>query len=117
MVNPDNAGWPDKWARIYDRNGDERYMISIIHVASNKAGVTDQEFAEGFDRVANLVHENTGIHIGFTLDILPPASWAPGSFKATPGSTGSYLAQQTSVLAQLNPWMASCPKAFAGVSF
>lgn len=25
--------------------------------------------------------------------------------------------QQTSVLAQLNPWMASCPKAFAGVSF
>ncbi|MBN1952273.1 MAG: T9SS type A sorting domain-containing protein [Bacteroidales bacterium] len=99
LVNPLNSQWPDHWARLYDKNGDERYLISIIHVASNQAGITDQEFADGFDRVANLVYDNTGIHVGFALDILPPASYAGGSFKATPLGTGSCLSSQASILA------------------
>jgi len=99
LVNPANAQWPSKWARVYDQNGLERYLLSIIHVASNKVSVTDQEFAAGFDRVADEVFDKAGIRVGFALDILPPDSYAPGSFKATPLSTGSWLAQQASVLA------------------
>lgn len=99
IVNPGNNQWPDKWAKVYDRNGDERYLISIIHVASNSAGVSDQEFAAGFDLVADKIYENTNILIGFALDILPPDNYAPGAFKATPTLTGPYLMQQSSVLA------------------
>lgn len=99
LVNPAHAQWPSKWARVYDQNGLERYLVSIIHVASNQESITDQDFAAGFDRVADEVFDNTGIHIGFALDILPPDSYAPGSFKATPSSTGSWLAQEVSVLA------------------
>lgn len=99
LVNPANAQWPSKWARVYDQNGHERYLVSIIHVASNQESITDQEFAAGFDRVAGKVFENTGVHVGFALDILPPDSYAPGNFKATPSSTGSFLAQQASVCA------------------
>jgi hypothetical protein len=99
LVNPAHAQWPSKWARVYDQNGLERYLVSIIHVASNQESVTDQDFAAGFDRVAAEVFENTGIHIGFALDLLPSDSYAPGGFKATSSSTGSWLKQQNSVLA------------------
>ena len=99
LVSPANSQWPSKWARVYDQNGLERYLVSIIHVASNQESITDQDFAAGFDRVAEVVFENTGVHVGFALDILPPDSYAPGNFKATPSSTGSWLAQQESVLA------------------
>ncbi len=99
LVNPDNILWPDKWAKVYDKDGVERYLISIIHVASNQGSVTDQSFAEGFDRVAEAIFANTGIHIGFALDILPSDSYAPGSFKATAVATGPYLVQQSSILA------------------
>jgi hypothetical protein len=99
IINPSNSNWPDKWARVYDQEGNERYMISIIHVASNKAGITDEHFADCFDIVAGQVFESKGIHIGFALDILPPDTYAPGAFKATPSITGSHLARQISVLA------------------
>jgi len=99
LVNPANPQWPSKWVRVYDKNGLERHLVSIIHVASNQASITDQDFAEGFDLVAGAVLESTGIHVGFALDILPPDSYAPGAFKATPSLTGSWLAQQASVLA------------------
>ena len=99
LVNPDNTQWPSKWARVYDQDGQERYLVSIIHVASNQGSVTNQSFAEGFDRVADKIFTNTGIHIGFALDILPSDSYAPGSFKATAAGTGPYLAQQSSILA------------------
>jgi len=99
LVNPGHAQWPSKWARVYDRNGMERYLVSMIHVASNQASVTDQDFAAGFDRVAQAVFESTGKHVGFALDVLPPDSYAPGAFKATPSATGPWLAQEASVLA------------------
>jgi hypothetical protein len=99
IINPSNSNWPDQWARVYDQNGIERYMISIIHVASNRTGITDEHFANCFDIVADQVFESKGVHVGFALDILPPDTYAPGAFKATPGNTGSYLANQSSVLA------------------
>ncbi len=99
LINPDNTQWPEKWARVYDQDGQERYLISIIHVASNQGSVTDQSFSEGFDHVADAVFVSTGIHVGFALDILPPDNYAPGSFKATPTATGTWLAQQSSVIA------------------
>jgi hypothetical protein len=99
LSNPANSQWPSKWARVYDQEGKERYLISIIHVSSNKESITDQEFAAGFDQVADVVFANTGFRVGFALDVLPPDSYAPGSFKATPALTGSWLALQTSVLA------------------
>lgn len=99
LVNPANSQWPSKWARAYDQNGLERYLVSMIHVASNKESITDQDFAAGFGLVAQAVFESTGVQVGFALDILPPDNYAPGTFKATPASTGSWLKQQTSVLA------------------
>jgi len=99
LLNPANSQWPTKWARVYDQNGLERYLVSIIHVASNQESITDQDFAAGFGRVAQAVFESTGVQLGFALDILPPDSYAPGTFKATPASTGSWLKQQASVLA------------------
>ncbi len=99
LVSPSHAQWPEKWAKVYDKNGTERYLISMIHVASNQASISDQAFAEGFDLVADAVFKSTGFHVGFALDILPPDSYAPGSFKATPASTGPWLSQQNSVIA------------------
>jgi hypothetical protein len=99
LVSPGNSQWPSKWARVYDQDGQERYLVSIIHVASNQASMTDQAFAAGFGRVAEVIFESTGVHVGFALDVLPPDNYAPGTFKATPASTGSWLAQEESVLA------------------
>jgi len=99
LVNPVNSQWPAQWARVYDQNGLERYLLSIIHVASNQTSVTDQEFAAGFGLVADDIFDKTGIRVGFALDILPPDSYAPGNFKATPVSTGTWLSQEASVLA------------------
>jgi hypothetical protein len=99
LINPSNSNWSDQWARVYDQDGNERYMISIIHVASNEPGMTDEHFANCFDVVADQVFESKGVHVGFALDILPPDTYAPGIFKATPVNTGPYLASQSSVLA------------------
>jgi len=99
LITPSNSEWPEKWARVYDQSGNERYLISIIHVASDSTEITDQAFAEGFDNVANKVFVNTGVRIGFALDILPKNTYAPGAYKATPLNTGVWLAVQESVLA------------------
>lgn len=100
ILNPENEQWPGKWARVYDQEGTERYLFSIIHVASDQPGITHQQFAEGFDRVANAVYDDTGIRIGFALDCLPPdATYAPGVLKPIPETTGNYMADQLSVLA------------------
>lgn len=99
LIHPDNGQWPQQWARVFDQDGQERYLVSIIHVASNQDEVNDQSFAEAFDLLASAIFETTGIRIGFALDILPPDNYAPGTFKATPMATGPWLKQQSSVLA------------------
>jgi hypothetical protein len=99
LLHPSNPKWPAKWARMIDLNGQERYVISLMHVASNRPGLSAAGFAEGFDRVAEKILSDTGIRIGFTLDALPPGTNAPGSYLASPSSTGPELAKSPSVLA------------------
>ena len=98
LVSPKNPDWPSKWARVYDRSGRERYMVSLLHVASNQQSMTDQAFAEGFDRVADRVFRETGVRIGFTLDALPPDTYAPGRYRPSADTTGPWLFQQESIL-------------------
>ncbi len=100
LVNPENAAWPDKWAQIYDQSGEKRYLISIIHVASNQDAMTHQVFAQGFDNVAEKVFDDTGVLIGFAIDALPPTgTYAPGFFKPSASKTGPVLANKSSILA------------------
>jgi hypothetical protein len=100
LVNPVNPEWPDKWAQLYDKSGAKRYLISVIHVASNQDGMTHQVFAQGFDNVAQKIFDKTGVLIGFALDALPPTGkYAPGFFKPSASKTGPILASQSSILA------------------
>jgi hypothetical protein len=99
ILHPDNPQWTAKWAQAYDQDGVARYVVSIIHVASDQPGVTDQTFAEGFDRLADSVYARTGVQVGFTLDILPDNIIIPGEFRANPETTGPYLRLQKSILA------------------
>ncbi len=98
LIHPGNARWPEKWARAFDQDGNERYIISIIHVSSDQGGVNNQTFAEGFDLVADSIYNNTGIRIGFMLDALPVATYSPGNFKITPENADTWLSTQKSIL-------------------
>lgn len=98
LTHPSNTKWPKVWAHAYDQDGIPRYIISLIHVASNQAGITDQSFAEGFDRVADKVFDSTGIRVGFLLDALPVANYSPGNYKITPENAESWLSSQKSIL-------------------
>ncbi len=100
LIDPANEAWPEKWAQLYDQSGEKRYLISIIHAASNQGGMTDQLFAQGFDSVAEKVYDDTGILVGFAIDALPRSeSNAPGFFKPSAAATGPWLLNQSSILA------------------
>ncbi|NQT27683.1 carbohydrate-binding protein [candidate division KSB1 bacterium] len=98
LVNPIDESWPDQWVRVYDQTGEERYLISIIHVSSNQANMSHEKFANGFDRVAQKILTDTGIPIGFAIDVMPPGTNAPGFFRPAPQTTGPWLATQNSLL-------------------
>ena len=98
LVHPANSRWPEVWARAYDQEGKERYIISLIHVASNQAGMDIQHFASGFDYIANRIFDDTGIQIGFLLDALPESAYAPGNIKITPENAEPWLSGQMSLL-------------------
>jgi len=108
LIKPRKPGWPAKWARMYDRNGEARFVVSLLHVGSNQPGVSDEKFAKAFTWVADRVHAKTGVRVGFTLDALPPEHNA--KFKPTPMRTGHFLAQQSAVLA-IQPFI---PEVFTG---
>jgi hypothetical protein len=99
LLHPRNPAWPAKWARMIDLNGQERYMISLMHAASNLPGMNAAAFAQGFDHVADKVLSDTGIRIGFTIDALPPGTNAPGSYRPSAQSDGPELSRTPSVLA------------------
>jgi len=98
LVNPSNESWPDRWARVYDQTGEQRYLISIIHVSSNQNNMSHEKFAEGFDHVARKIFTDTGIRIGFAIDVMPPGTNAPGFYRPAPQTTGPWLATQESLL-------------------
>lgn len=82
------------WARVYDRNGDWRYAVNLLHVCSDLPDITDLEFARAFEHVARQVFKVHRIPIGFTLDII-----SGHTYVATPAKAGPVLEQQPSVLA------------------
>jgi hypothetical protein len=99
LIHPVNPNWPKRWARVFDLDGQERYMVSLLHTASNGQGMDAVRFAAGFDRAAEKILLDTGIRIGFTLDALPPGTNAPGSYRPSAQSDGPKLARTPSVLA------------------
>ena len=98
LINPSNESWPDRWARVYDQTGEQRYLISIIHVSSNQNNMSHEKFAKGFDRLAQKIFTDTGIRVGFAIDVMPPGTNAPGFFRPAPQTTGPWLATQESIL-------------------
>ncbi len=111
LKNPQHPEWAEKWARVYDRHGEARYAVAIIHAASDQLGVFPPEplgddfaFAAGFDELANEIFRltggvaNGGVKVGFFIDALPDGSFAPGRFKPTPEFTGAFLRSTSSLL-------------------
>ena len=100
VKNPAHPGWADKWARVYDQDGQERYAVTIIHAGSNLLGSQDHAaFAAGFDPVAEDVFQQTGVKVGFFIDALPAGTGAFGIvFKPSPEGTGPHLRNQKSLL-------------------
>jgi hypothetical protein len=99
LKNLSHPEWAEKWARVYDQRGEERYAIVIIHVASNLLSSGDHAaFAAGFDAIADEVFQLTGTKVGFFIDALPSGTNAPGAFKPSPEATGPYLKNTQSLL-------------------
>ena len=86
------------WARLFDREGQLRYAINLLHVGSdlidqNEPGV-DETFAHAFDIVAAEVYGRFKISVGFTLDAIGGKRYSP-----YPTAAGAALERTTSVLA------------------
>lgn len=91
--------WASRWARVYDRNGEPRYAVVIIHASSELLYPNEhQAFAAGFDLVAEEVFKATGVKVGFFIDPLPPGTNAPGRFKPDPEATGPFLRRTNAIL-------------------
>jgi hypothetical protein len=80
VLQPANPEWPKQWARLFDRDGEPRYAIHIMHVASaHLPRHGHKAFADGLNWVATRVFDDTGLRIGFCLDLLPqPRTVKPG---------------------------------------
>ncbi len=102
--------WSDKWVQMYDRDGQKRFAIYLLHVAALWKNLGEggyAAFAQGFDRVAQKVFDDTGIVVGFTLDLLRRPIFGDGTgptpspdvYYPTPETVGTLLSQQPSVLA------------------
>jgi hypothetical protein len=99
LKNPRDPEWAEKWARVYDQNGEERFAVVIIHAASDLlASGDDALFAAGLDAIAYEVLKQTGKKIGFFIDALPFGTNAPGAFKPTPEATGPELKRSQALL-------------------
>jgi hypothetical protein len=95
------AGHMNLWACLYDRAGNPRYALNLLHVFSAAPNVTDEQFAEAFDQVALEVWQRFHIRVGFTLDTVggPTVDNIPVAYAAYPKSAGRSLERRTSVLA------------------
>jgi hypothetical protein len=104
LKNTEHPEWADKWTKVYDRNGEERYAVSLIHASSDRLSPNDHAaYAAGFDAMAQKVFDDTGVKVGFFLDVLPKDSpWAPGVFRPTAQETGPELAERASILGLQN---------------
>jgi hypothetical protein len=99
LQNPAHPEWAGRWARVYNRFGEPRYAVVLIHAASQRLASDDHAaFADGLNRVADEVFRTTQVKVGFFLDALPPGTNAPGCFRPTPEDTGSCLRCSDAVL-------------------
>ncbi len=99
LKNASHPEWATKWARVYNRDGQPRYAVAIIHASSDRLGASDHAaYADGFDSVADEVFNETGVHVGFFIDALPPGTYAPGVFKPSSKTTAPFLENQSSIL-------------------
>ncbi|MCL4785938.1 MAG: hypothetical protein KJ070_03975 [Verrucomicrobia bacterium] len=106
LKNANYPEWAEKWARVFDQNGEQRYAVAIIHAGSNLLGPNDHAaFAAGFDPLADAVFEQTGgathggVKVGFFIDALPSDTGAFDIiFKPNPEATGPHLRNQQSLL-------------------
>ena len=85
----------DVWAQMYDRDGRRRHALQLIHACSTLPGTTDRSFALAFAQVADLVHSEHQVAVGFTLDTIG----GDQAYVATPGTAGPVLEAEPSVLA------------------
>jgi hypothetical protein len=100
LNDPAHPEWAQKWARVFDQDGEERYAVTLIHAGSNLLGSEDHAaFAAGFDPIADEVFRLTQKKVGFFIDALPAGTGAFGIiFKPSPEGTGPYLRNQRSLL-------------------
>jgi hypothetical protein len=100
LKDPSHPEWAEKWARVYNQNGEERYAVVIIHASSDRlVSGDDAAYAAGFDDVADAVSKLTGgTKVGFFIDALPPETGAPGAFKPSSTYTGQELKKSKSLL-------------------
>jgi hypothetical protein len=100
---------------VYDQHNEKRYAIAIVQASSDSLGpADDQKFAEGFDKVAAQVLEDTQIKVGFFIDPIPRdpdptnnygcrvngrvVSTYAAQFKPDPETTGPWLRKTSSIL-------------------
>jgi hypothetical protein len=86
-------GGEPNWLRMFDRQGQPRYVIWLIE--SIHVGFVDPDvFAEGFEEAARQIEQNTGRKVGFILDPtpLPPYGSHAGPDPASLKSRDSVLA-------------------------
>ncbi|RYX83248.1 hypothetical protein EON83_15385 [bacterium] len=88
-----------RWAKIYDRNGQARYAVNILHVSSNLISqvpgrADDEAFARSFDVAADEVYRRYKIRVGFTLDTIGMQRYSP-----SPSEAGAAFERTASVLA------------------
>ncbi len=99
LKNPDHPEWAGQWAQVFDRQGEPRYAVTLIHASSNLLPSNGHiAYAQGFDAMADAIYQSTGMKVGFFIDPLPPGSNAPGSFRPSPEGTGALLAQTDAIL-------------------
>jgi hypothetical protein len=115
IKNRDHPEWADKWAQVYDQNGEKRYAVVIVQASSDSIGPDDdQKFAEAFDEAAGKIVVDTHVRVGFFIDPIPrnPTSnyGCPGidlrkiestyaaQFRPDPQTTGPWLHRQLSIL-------------------
>jgi hypothetical protein len=100
LKEPADPAWRRKWAQLYDRDGNKRYAIMLMHVATDKLAPNEHErFAATFDLIANAVFAVTGVRVGFTLDLLVPGPDANRYYYARAAETGPHLRRHAAVLA------------------
>ena len=99
LKNPGHPEWAAQWAQVFDRQGEPRYAVTLIHASSNRLPADGHiAYALGFDALADAIFQSTGVKVGFFIDPLPPASNAPGTLRPSPEGTGALLAQTDAIL-------------------